>query len=157
MQRLLVYVLANRRDVSEEAEIAKQGRFSQGDQERAAARLAAIRQRRGRGLVPDHSARCAAPPREGWRLKRVDDVPVWSISCLYVRKGYRRRGIARALIDAAVRVAKQAGAPALQAYPVDRNLLPSSTSTGFATTYEKAGFKIVARHLPPRPIMRRDL
>jgi hypothetical protein len=23
-----------------------------------------------------------------WRLKRVDDVPVWSLSCFYIRKGY---------------------------------------------------------------------
>jgi GNAT superfamily N-acetyltransferase len=39
----------------------------------------------------------------GWcqptrRLKRVDDVPVWSLSCFYVRKGYRRRGVTSALI-----------------------------------------------------------
>lgn len=26
-----------------------------------------------------------------WRLKRVDDVPVWSLSCFYVRIGFRRR------------------------------------------------------------------
>ena len=107
---------------------------------------------------------CQLTPRDAlqqmernWRLRRVDDVPVWSISCLYVRKGYRRRGIARELIEAAVRVAKQACAPALEAYPVDRNLSPSSSSTGFVTTYEKAGFRTVARHFPPRPIMRRDL
>ncbi|HLT00805.1 MAG TPA: GNAT family N-acetyltransferase, partial [Geminicoccaceae bacterium] len=37
-----------------------------------------------------------------WRLKRVDDVPVWSLSCLYVRKGWRRRGITTALIAAAL-------------------------------------------------------
>jgi hypothetical protein len=34
-----------------------------------------------------------------WRLKRIDDLPVWSISCLYVRKGYRKRGITSVLID----------------------------------------------------------
>jgi hypothetical protein len=28
-----------------------------------------------------------------WRLKRVDDLPVRSLSCLYLRKGYRRRGV----------------------------------------------------------------
>jgi len=92
-----------------------------------------------------------------WRLRRVDDVPVWSISCLYVRKGYRQKGIARALIEAAIEAAKKAGVPALEAYPLDRRLTPSSTSTGFATTYAKAGFKTVARHVPPRPIMRYDL
>ena len=28
-----------------------------------------------------------------WRTQRVDEVPVWSVSCFYVRKGYRRRGV----------------------------------------------------------------
>lgn len=51
-----------------------------------------------------------------WRLKPVDDVPVWSISCFYVRKGYRRRGVTSALIAAAVTTAKRANAPALEAY-----------------------------------------
>jgi GNAT superfamily N-acetyltransferase len=46
-----------------------------------------------------------------WRLKRVDDLPVWSISCLYVRIGYRRRGVTSALIAAAVESAKRAKAP----------------------------------------------
>jgi hypothetical protein len=43
-----------------------------------------------------------------WRLKRVDDLPVWSISCPYVRIGYRRRGVTSALIAAAVESAKRA-------------------------------------------------
>ncbi len=38
-----------------------------------------------------------------WRLRRVDDLPVWSVSCLYVRKGYRRRGVTSVLIAAAIR------------------------------------------------------
>src|SRR5262245_45822068 len=33
-----------------------------------------------------------------WRLRRVDIKPVWSISCFYVRKGYRRQGVTSALI-----------------------------------------------------------
>src|SRR5215471_11503407 len=51
------------------------------------------------------------------RLKGTDDVPVWSISCFYVRIGYRKHGVTRALIDAAIAAAKSAGAPALEAYP----------------------------------------
>src|SRR5918992_1009963 len=43
-----------------------------------------------------------------WQLKRVDGLPVWSISCFYVRKGYRRRGITSVLIDAALKAAKHA-------------------------------------------------
>ena len=107
---------------------------------------------------------CQLTPRDAlpwldrtWRLKRVDDVPVWSLSCLYVRKGYRRQGITSALIAAALVAAKRAGAPALEAYPLDANLTPSASGTGYASTFERAGFKVVARHVPPRPIMRHDL
>jgi GNAT superfamily N-acetyltransferase len=92
-----------------------------------------------------------------WRLKRVDNLPVWSLSCFYVRRGYRRQGVTSALIAAAVKTAKRAGAPALEAYPLDRSLTPSTTSTGVASTFERAGFKTVARRVPPRPIMRHDL
>ena len=87
----------------------------------------------------------------------MDDLPVWSISCFYVRKGYRKRGVTSALIAAALDAEQRAGAPALEAYPLDRNLTPSTTSTGIASTFERAGFKTVARHTPPRLIVRHDL
>jgi GNAT superfamily N-acetyltransferase len=107
---------------------------------------------------------CQLTPRDtlpwidrAWRLKRVDDVPVWSISCFFVRKGYRRQGVSSALITAALAAAKRAGAPALEAYPLDAVLTPSSSWTGYASTFARAGFKTVARHVPPRPIMRYEL
>src|SRR5581483_10429434 len=85
---------------------------------------------------------CQVTPRNAlpwldrvWRLKRVDDLPVWSISCLYVRKGYRKRGITSALIAAAVKAAKSAEAPALEAYPLDTELTPSASGTGYASTF----------------------
>jgi GNAT superfamily N-acetyltransferase len=91
-----------------------------------------------------------------WRLKRIDDLPVWSISCFYVRKGYRRRGVTSALLAAAIEVARDAGAPALEAYPLDAALTPSASGTGYLSTFQRAGFQIVARHVPPRPIGRYD-
>ena len=91
-----------------------------------------------------------------WRLKRVDDVPVWSLSCFYIRKGYRKQGVTSALIAAALEAAKRAGAPALEAYPLDANLTPSASNTGYVSTFKRAGFKIIARHVPPRPMMRYD-
>ena len=107
---------------------------------------------------------CQLTPRDdlpwldrSWRLKRIDAVPVWSLSCLYVRKGYRRKGVTTALIKAALQVARQAGAPALEAYPLDASISPSATGTGFASTFERLGFKTVARHFEPRPIMRHNL
>jgi GNAT superfamily N-acetyltransferase len=107
---------------------------------------------------------CQLTPRDAlpwldrtWRLKRVDDVPVWSLSCFYVRKGYRKRGVTSALITAAVKAAQRAKAPALEAYPLDAELTPSASWTGYASTFARAGFKTVARRVPPRPIMRYDL
>jgi GNAT superfamily N-acetyltransferase len=107
---------------------------------------------------------CQVTPRSAlprlektWRLKPVDEVPVWSISCFYIRKGYRRKGITAALIAAALKAAKRAKAPALEAYPLDAANTPSASGTGFLTTFERAGFKVVARRVPPRPIMRHDL
>jgi GNAT superfamily N-acetyltransferase len=104
---------------------------------------------------------CQLTPRDAlpwldqtWRLKRVDDVPVWSLSCFYVRKGYRRQGVASALITAALDVAKRAGAPALEAYPLDASLTPSASSTGYTSTFKRLGFRIVTQRVPPRPIMR---
>ena len=107
---------------------------------------------------------CQLTPRDvlpwldrAWRLKRVDDAPVWSLSCFYVHKGYRRKGVTETLIGAVLDAARRAKAPALEAYPLDAELTPSASSTGYASTFSRAGFKTVVRRVPPRPIMRHDL
>lgn len=87
-------------------------------------------------------------------LRPVDEKPVWCISCFYVRKGWRRKGVTAALTIQAIDLARNAGVPALEAYPLDRKHTPSSSSTGFATTFRKLGFQVVARRVKPRPIMR---
>ena len=92
-----------------------------------------------------------------WRLKGVDELPVWSLSCFYVRKGFRKRGVTSSLIRAALATAKRQGAPALEAYPLDSRLSPSATGTGYVSTFERLGFKIVAQRVLPRPVMRYDL
>ena len=104
--------------------------------------------------------RAAIPQIERARwLKRVDDKSVWSISCFYIRRGYRKQGVMAALIAAALREAKRAKAPALEAYPVDTQEARSTSGmyTGKASTFARAGFRTVARHAPHRPIMRHDL
>jgi hypothetical protein len=65
----------------------------------------------------------------------------------------------RALIEAAIPAAASAGAPVLEAYPVDtatpahtRNLFP-----GTAAAFARHGFQVVARRKPDRPVMRRNL
>ena len=91
------------------------------------------------------------------RLKPIDDVPVWALSCLYVRIGYRRKGVTSLLVAAAVKAARRAKAPAVEAYPLDGAKSPSATGTGYASTFARAGFKVVAQPTPSRPIMRYDL
>jgi GNAT superfamily N-acetyltransferase len=85
---------------------------------------------------------------------KVDELPVWSVSCFYVRRGYRRKGIMAALVSAAVEAAKQAKAPALEAYPYKTK---QPVFVGVLSTFRRAGFKVVARPTPKRAIVRRDL
>lgn len=107
---------------------------------------------------------CQVTPRDAvpaldrvWRLKRVDDTPVWSLSCIYVRIGYRKRGVTSQLIAGALKAVRRAKAPALEAYPYDADLSPSASGCGYASTFARAGFKTVARRTPARPIMRHSL
>ena len=89
-------------------------------------------------------------------LGRVDEVPVWSVSCFYIRRGYRKMGVMTALIDAAVKFAKANRAPALEAYPWDERGKSGSAGvyTGLRKAFARAGFEEVARRTPDRPIMR---
>jgi GNAT superfamily N-acetyltransferase len=76
-----------------------------------------------------------------------------------VRPRHRRRGVAAALIAEAIRTARRARAPALEAYPVDTDA-PNSTRntfTGTAAMFTRAGFRTVGGRSPARPIMRHDL
>jgi GNAT superfamily N-acetyltransferase len=89
----------------------------------------------------------------------ADDPAVWGISCFVTRSGYRRRGVSEALLDGAVRWARQHGARVLDACPVDvtddRN--PISLYHGVATAFERAGFREIDRRRADRPLMRLSL
>ena len=72
---------------------------------------------------------CAVAPREVYvglensrLLKPVDDRPVWSISCLFIRKRYRRRGMSVKLLRAAVAFAAQQGATVVEGYPTEPSM-----------------------------------
>ncbi|MDQ3894080.1 MAG: GNAT family N-acetyltransferase [Actinomycetota bacterium] len=95
----------------------------------------------------------------------IDESPVWSIFCLTVRVGYRRLGLARALLDSLIEYARENGAPALEAYPVDpdgRRIHTTAAYVGTTSMFEDAGFHRVmqteARSARlPRWLMRLDL
>lgn len=97
-------------------------------------------------------------------MRPVDDVPVWSIVCLVVRGGHRKRGVARRVIEGAVDWARSNGAPAVEAYPVDPPGRMDTTMAfvGVRSMFEPVGFEVVgttdaiASKLP-RLVMRRTL
>lgn len=107
---------------------------------------------------------CAVAPREDYSflarsrvLKPVDGEPVWSISCLYISKSHRNEGLSADLIKAAVKFARKHGAKIVEGYPVAPNkALPDVFAwTGLLPSFERAGFREVARRSRTRPIMRR--
>jgi GNAT superfamily N-acetyltransferase len=98
-------------------------------------------------------------------IAAVDDLPVWSVTCFVVRTGFRRQGVAGALLAAAVDYAAGHGAPAIEGYPIDPAGARVSTSFAYVGTtsmFEAAGFRRVAETAArsaglPRWLMRRDL
>ena len=89
----------------------------------------------------------------------ADDPRVWGISCFVTKAGFRRQGIATALLAGAVDWAGQNGARVLDACPVDAGAdrPPVSLYHGLASTFRRAGFREVARRRPDRPLMRLEL
>ena len=107
---------------------------------------------------------CAVGPREGFPvlersriLKRVDDIPVWSIVCFFVNRRHRGKGLTIALLRAAIAYAKQHGARVVEGYPVEpkTSRMPELFAyTGLASAFQRAGFVEVLRRSQTRPIMR---
>jgi GNAT superfamily N-acetyltransferase len=110
---------------------------------------------------------CAVAPREEYAslersrtLRRVDDQPVWSITCFFVHRTARRRGVMAALIRTAVDFAASRGARIVEAYPVDpvdptKGDYPDPWAfTGMAAAFQEAGFQEAARWKESRPVMR---
>ncbi|RPI22724.1 MAG: GNAT family N-acetyltransferase [Chloroflexota bacterium] len=107
---------------------------------------------------------CALAPREDYSalersrvLKPVDDQPVWSITCFYVAKSYRRKGLTVSLLKAAVEYAASLGAAIVEGYPTEprkESAADPYVYTGLASAFRKAGFVEVLRRSETRPIMR---
>ena len=100
-------------------------------------------------------------------IPAIDDRPVWSIVCFAVSPTARGRGVARALLGAAIAHARERGAVAVEAYPValgDAEAIhPDAAFTGTLPMFERAGFAVVAdRASDPssghrRVVVRREL
>jgi GNAT superfamily N-acetyltransferase len=76
----------------------------------------------------------------------VDDLPVWVVPCLYVKRSHRGRGVTTALLRAAVAHAARHGARAVEGYPrSDDAGRVASESAWFGTEaqFRRAGYKKV--------------
>ncbi|HYK98310.1 MAG TPA: GNAT family N-acetyltransferase [Candidatus Acidoferrales bacterium] len=79
----------------------------------------------------------------GKTTQPVDDVPAWVIPCITVRKTYRGRGIALALLRAAIEYAAKHGAPAVDGYPRpdERRFSDGAVFMGTESLFRRAGFR----------------
>lgn len=113
---------------------------------------------------------CAVEPRPAYEgLVRNNRVPwadreedrtdegVWAVTCLFVRAGFRKRGVSRALARAAVDFARERGARALEGYPITtKNVISEELHVGTPGVFADAGLTEVGRPTLRRSVMRID-
>lgn len=109
---------------------------------------------------------CAVAPRETYptlqrsrTLKPIDEQRVWSVTCLFVKKPERRKGISVQLLKAAARFVEEQGGRIVEGYPVasSKARMPDAFAwTGTVAAFWQAGFAEAARR-GARPIVRRIL
>jgi GNAT superfamily N-acetyltransferase len=82
----------------------------------------------------------------------LDDLPVWSVVCFFVRRTARSKGVTTALLDAAVEYAREHGAAGAEANAVapGGKMPPANLYHGTVSTFERAGFRR-AREVPASP------
>jgi len=101
---------------------------------------------------------CAVAPRAEFSylersrvLAPIDDRPVWSITCVFVAKEYRRQGLSALLLKASCEHAAPKGAEIVDGYPQElQKETPTAFAwTGVASAFQNAGFEnqSAARHV----------
>jgi GNAT superfamily N-acetyltransferase len=110
---------------------------------------------------------CAVAPREKFVklensrvLKPIDDKPVWSITCFFILKEFRRQGLSVEVLKGVIDFCKKKKVKILEAYPIipySKNMPAAFAWTGFQSMFEKAGFEVAKRWSKARPIMRHYL
>jgi len=89
-------------------------------------------------------------------LKRLDEKPVISVTCFFIRKDLRRSGLSIKLLQEVIRYAKKSDIKIIEGYPVSpyTNNMPAPFAwTGLPSSFERAGFVIAAKN-GKRKIMR---
>lgn len=109
---------------------------------------------------------CVGPRGDFPRLERTKALRTswtdrtWSVTCFYIRNGWRNRGVATALLAGAIIVARKAGAKELEAYPIKpygaTGRIPAAFAwTGVPRLFEKMKFKNVTPPGNTRDILKK--
>jgi GNAT superfamily N-acetyltransferase len=106
---------------------------------------------------------CAVAPREEYvRLGAskvwapVDEQKVWAVSCFFIDRKARGKGLSVEVLKAAVEFARSKGAKIVEGYPQElaEKLPPAFVWMGVMPTFVHAGFREVERRSLKKPIMR---
>jgi GNAT superfamily N-acetyltransferase len=104
---------------------------------------------------------CQAGPRD--RLPKLvsqfgldPDAAVWAVTCFLVAPEHRRRGVARALLDAVCVEASARGASRIEAFPRRGVHDDGDAWNGPEALFVSAGFGVM-RDDPVRPVLSRDV
>jgi GNAT superfamily N-acetyltransferase len=107
---------------------------------------------------------CSVAPRKNFPalersriLKKIDDEPVWSISCFFIHRDFRKQGLSVRILEAVIDYVKKQGGKIVEGYPVEPKKGKTADVfawTGLASFFKKAGFVECERRSETRPIMR---
>jgi Acetyltransferase (GNAT) family. len=107
---------------------------------------------------------CAVAPREEYSrlensrvLKRIDNEPVWSVTCFYIAKSLRRKGISTELLKGVIKYCVLNNVKIIEGYPVvpyGEQVPDAFEWTGIPSAFVKAGFVEVERRSKLKPMMR---
>jgi GNAT superfamily N-acetyltransferase len=108
---------------------------------------------------------CAAGPRAAYpRLVKSKawqggDPDAWVVTCFFIHRGARRAGLTRTLLEAAVAMAAEHGAKAVEAVPRSAGTRTASGDgyVGFEQSFADCGFEVLKRPNEKRVLMRRTL
>jgi GNAT superfamily N-acetyltransferase len=110
----------------------------------------------------DPVAWCSVAPKSTFRGlggpedKAAKEGKVYSLTCFFVKREFRRSGVMAKLIRAAAALARKKGAEVLEAYPVDPDS-PSYRFMGYVSVFKDEGFKELGMAGTRRHVMRLEL
>lgn len=89
-----------------------------------------------------------------------NDDEVWLVPCFYIRREFRKCGVATALLSVAIDCATEYGAVAIEGFPFADTKAKSAgpdAMVGSQSLFDQSGFRIVSRPSGRRVVMRKDL